>query len=200
MISKEPIKGDSYIQRIKGGVLGDGINSMIAGVFNTFPNTTFSQNNGVIQLTGIASKHIGVWIGVVLLVLGLFPHIGALLRTIPNSVLGGATLIMFGTVAVAGIKILSQANLNRRNMLVLAISFGVGLGVLLVPEVINTLSTNIGGDLGKIIKNVFGSSVTAGGLTAIIASLVITKPEDYNEVPRETSDDQDTTTPASAAI
>jgi len=200
MISKEPIKGKSYMERIKGGVLGDGINSMIAGVFNTFPNTTFSQNNGVIQLTGIASRHIGVWIGIILLVLGLFPHIGALLRTIPNSVLGGATLIMFGTVAVAGIKILSQVNLNRRNMLVLAISFGIGLGVLLAPEVINTLSTNIGGDLGKIIKNVFGSSVTAGGITAIIASLVITKAEDYDAVPREPSYHQDTVTPASSAI
>jgi len=200
MISKQPIKGKSYLDRIKGGVLADGLNSLIAGVFNTFPNTTFSQNNGVIQLTGIASKHIGVWIGIILVILGLFPYIGAIFRAIPNPVLGGATIIMFGTVAVAGIKILSQVNLNRRNMLILAISFGVGLGVLLAPEVINTLAANVGGDAGKIIKNVFGSSVTAGGITAIIATLVIGKPEDIEDIPNTHLKEHDVTTPATAAI
>lgn len=200
MISKQPIEGKSYIDRIKGGVLADGINSFIAGAFNTFPNTTFSQNNGVIQLTGIASRFIGVWIGAILIVLGLFPHIGAAFRAVPNSVLGGATIIMFATVAIAGIKILAQVNLNRRNMLVLAISFGVGLGVLLVPEVVNTFTSNIGGDFGKIVKSVFGSPITAGGVTAILASLFITKAEDYDEVPRKSPINQDTVTPATAAI
>ena len=200
MISKQPIKGKSYMERIKGGVLGDGVNSLIAGIFNTFPNTTFSQNNGVIQLTGTASKHIGVWIGAILIILGLFPHIGAAFRALPNSVLGGATIIMFGTVAIAGIKIISQVNLNRRNMLILAISFGVGLGVLLVPEIVDTLAANIGGDLGKIIKSVFGSSITAGGLTAIIASLAIAKPEDIEDIPNTQLQGHDVVTPASAAV
>jgi len=199
LISKQPIHGQPYINRIKGGVLADGINSFIAAVFNTFPNTTFSQNNGVIQLTGIASRFIGVWIGAILIVLGLFPHIGALFRAIPNSVLGGATIIMFGTVAVAGIKILAQVNLNRRNMLILALSFGMGIGVLLVPEIVNTIATNIGGDVGKIIKSVFGSSITTGGLTAIIASLCIAKSEDIEDIPRDPSAPQDTTTPAIAS-
>jgi len=67
MISKQDVKGESYINRIKNGVLGDGVNSAIAAVFNTFPNTTFSQNNGVIQLTGIASRHVGVWVGIILI-------------------------------------------------------------------------------------------------------------------------------------
>jgi xanthine permease XanP len=200
MISKQPVKGESYINRIKGGVLADGINSFIAGVFNTFPNTTFSQNNGVIQLTGTASRHIGIWIGGILIILGLFPHIGAAFRTLPNSVLGGATIIMFATVAVAGIKILSQVNLNRRNMLILAISFGMGIGVLLVPQVIDTVAANVGGDLGKIIKSVFGSAITAGGLTAIIASLIIAKPEDIDEIPPAHIENHDLVTPASAAI
>lgn len=200
MISKQPLKGESYMNRIKGGVLGDGVNSLIASVFNTFPNTTFSQNNGVIQLTGTASRHIGLYIGAILIILGLFPHIGAAFRTLPNSVLGGATIIMFATVAVAGIKILAQVNLNRRNMLVLAISFGMGIGVLLVPQVVDTVAANIGGDLGKIIKSVFGSSVTAGGITAIIASLIITKPEDIEEVPNIDLKNHDVTTPATAAI
>ena len=100
---KQEVKGDSYINRIKNGVLGDGVNSAIAALFNTFPNTTFSQNNGVIQLTGIASRHVGVWIGGILIVMGLFPHVGSILRALPASVLGGATIVMFGTVAIAGI-------------------------------------------------------------------------------------------------
>ncbi|MGE4444865.1 MAG: uracil-xanthine permease family protein [Candidatus Altimarinota bacterium] len=173
MISKEPIKGETYMKRIKSGILGDGINSFLAGLFNTFPNTTFSQNNGVIQLTGIASRYIGIWVGAILLILGLFPHIGAVFRTVPNSVLGGATLIMFATVAIAGIKIISKTDLNRKNMLILAVSFAMGLGVLLVPEVITAMSNNIGGITGKIIQSVFGSAITAGGLTAIIATLFL---------------------------
>lgn len=200
MISKQDIKGKSYLEKIKGGVLADGVNSLIAGVFNTFPNTTFSQNNGVIQLTGIASRFIGVWIGAILIILGLFPHIGAAFRAIPNSVLGGATIIMFATVAIAGIKILAQVNLNRRNMLILAISFGIGLGVLLVPEIVNTVAANVGGDLGKIIKSVFGSPITAGGITAILASLFISKAEDVQDIPSNEPIKQDFATPASAAI
>lgn len=200
MVSKQPIKGKSYLQRIKGGVLGDGINSLLAGIFNTFPNTTFSQNNGVIQLTGTASRHIGLWIGAILVILGFFPHIGAAFRIIPNSVLGGATIIMFATVAVAGVKILSQVNLNRRNMLILAVSFAVGFGVLLVPEVINALADNIGGDTGKVIQSVFGSAITAGGITAILTSLFIGKrSEDVHDLPRVGPIEQDTT-PASASV
>ncbi|MDA7747090.1 purine permease [Psychromonas sp.] len=183
MISKQPIKGESYLKRIKQGILGDGVNSLIAGVFNTFPNTTFSQNNGVIQLTGIASRYIGVWIGGILIVVGLFPHIGALFRAVPNSVLGGATLIMFGTVAIAGIKILMHVELNRKNMLILAVSFGIGLGVLLVPDVINTVAANIGGDLGAIIKSIFGSPITASGLTVVLLTLFLGEyPEKYNPI------------------
>lgn len=183
MVSKQPITGETYLKRIKQGILGDGINSLIAGVFNTFPNTTFSQNNGVIQLTGIASRFIGVWIGGILIVMGLFPHIGALFRAVPNPVLGGATLIMFGTVAIAGIKILQHVELNRKNMLILAVSFGMGLGVLLVPDVINTVAANIGGDLGAIIKSIFGSPITASGLTVVFLTLFLGEySEEYNPI------------------
>ncbi|TEW44084.1 uracil-xanthine permease family protein [Psychromonas algicola] len=183
IVSKQPIAGESYLKRIKQGILGDGVNSLIAGVFNTFPNTTFSQNNGVIQLTGIASRHIGVWIGAILVIMGLFPHIGALFRALPNPVLGGATLIMFGTVAIAGVKILTHVELNRKNMLTLAVSFGIGLGVLLVPDVINTVAANIGGDLGAIIKSVLGSPITASGLTVVFLTLFLGEyPEEYNPI------------------
>lgn len=168
LMSKVPITGQSYLQRVKGGVLADGLNSAIAGIFNTFPNTTFSQNNGVIQLTGIASRHIAIYVAVILVFLGLFPIIGGLLQQIPKPVLGGATLVMFGTVAAAGIKILATENLNRRNMLIIAVSFGVGLGIAMVPNVLEKTP--------QIIQNIFSSSAATGGLMAIILSLLL--PED----------------------
>ncbi|MCP4687189.1 MAG: purine permease, partial [Desulfobacterales bacterium] len=103
MISKQPIEGKPYMKTISGGVLGDGVNSALAAIFNSFPNTTFSQNNGVIQLTGVASRHVGFFIAGYLVLLGVFPVVGGVLSLIPNSVLGGATIIMFGTVAAAGV-------------------------------------------------------------------------------------------------
>jgi len=165
IISQQPITGKRYIARIKGGILGDGLNSMLAATFNTFPNTTFSQNNGVIQMTGVASRHVGYFIAAILVLLGLFPVIGAILQQIPKPVLGGATLVMFGMVAATGIKILATEELDRRKLLIMAVSFGVGLGVALVPELLKQLP--------KLVQNIFGSSITAGGLTAITLSLLL---------------------------
>ncbi|MCD6176286.1 MAG: hypothetical protein J7K29_00440 [Candidatus Cloacimonetes bacterium] len=88
----------------KRQVLGDGVNSALAATFNTFPNTTFSQNNGVIQLTGVASRYIGIYIAAFLVILGLFSIIGGVFQQMPKSVLGGATIIMFATVAAAAIR------------------------------------------------------------------------------------------------
>ncbi|MBT00585.1 MAG: purine permease [Oceanospirillaceae bacterium] len=165
MISRQPVKGPVYISRIRGGVLGDGINSALAAVFNTFPNTTFSQNNGVIQLTGVASRYVGYYIGAILVILGLFPIIGAVLQQIPKPVLGGATLVMFGTVAAAGVKILATENLDRRKMLIMAVSFGIGLGVTMVPDLL--------AQMPKLVQNIFGSAITSGGLAAIILTLLM---------------------------
>lgn len=165
MISKQPIKGPEYLARIKGGVLGDGVSSLIAAVFNTFPNTTFSQNNGVIQLSGVASRHVAYYIGAILILLGLFPVLGAILQQIPKPVLGGATLVMFGTVAAAGIRILAQAPLDRRSLLIMATSFGIGLGVSSQPELLSQMP--------QLVQNVFGSAITSGGLTAIVLNLLL---------------------------
>lgn len=160
MVSKEPITGDLYRERIKGGVFADGINSMLAAVFNTFPNTTFSQNNGVIQLTGIASRYVAFWIAGILILLGLFPVIGGIFQQLPKPVLGGATLVMFGTVAAAGIRILATVELERRSMLIMAVSFGLGLGIAAVPDLLK--------EMPKMVQNVFSSAITVSGLAAII--------------------------------
>ena len=166
MLSGQPVEGDKYMERIKGGVLGDGINSAIAAIFNTFPNTTFSQNNGVIQMTGVASRYVGMYLAAFLVILGLFPAIGGFFRSLPNPVLGGATIVMFGTVAAAGINIIaSMGRLGRREILIIAVSLGIGLGLAFVPEVLSQTP--------KAIQQIFGSAITSGGLSALILNLIL---------------------------
>ncbi|NCD35021.1 MAG: purine permease [Spartobacteria bacterium] len=165
LVSGEPVSGDLYMKRIKGGVLGDGFNSLLAATFNTFPNTTFSQNNGVIQLTGIASRYVGYFIALFLFILGLFPVIGGIFQVMPPMILGGATLVMFGTVAAAGIKIIASVPIGRREMLIMAIAYGLGFGVLLVPDILAHAPGNI--------QNIFSSPITTGGLAAIIANIIL---------------------------
>lgn len=169
VISHQPIEGPVYIRRIKGGILGDGINSGLAAIFNTFPNTTFSQNNGVIQMTGVASRYVGYFIALILAILGLFPIIGAIFLLIPKPVLGGATLVLFGTIAVAGIRILSTQQADLRRIYIMAVSFGLGLGVTLVPDATQHLP--------NFIKQVVAAPITLAGLSAIILSLVIPEPK-----------------------
>ncbi|WP_313027621.1 uracil-xanthine permease family protein [Pseudomonas lopnurensis] len=165
MLSRKPIEGPSYVQRLRGGILGDGVSCLIAATFNAFPNTTFAQNNGVIQMTGVASRYVGLYIGAILFALGLFPLLGAILQQIPKPVLGGATLIMFGSVAAAGIRMLAQAQLDRRNMLIIAASLGVGLGIAAQPELLHRMP--------QLVQNLFDSAITCGGLTAILLDLLL---------------------------
>ncbi len=165
MLSRQPIEGPSYLRRLRGGILGDGVSCLIAATFSAFPNTTFAQNNGVIQMTGVASRHVGLYIGAILFALGLFPLLGAVLQQIPKPVLGGATLIMFGSVAAAGIRILSQVRLDRRNMLIIAASLGIGLGVAAQPELLHQMP--------RLVQNLFDSAITCGGLTAILLDLLL---------------------------
>lgn len=170
LLTGQPIEGDRYFERIRGGILGDGINSFIAACFNTFPNTTFSQNNGVIQLTGIGSRYVGYFIAGIFVLLGLFPVVGGIFQSVPQPVLGGATIIMFGTVAVAGIKILSCVNLTKRNSIILAVSLGLGLGVSVVPDLLDQMPT--------LVKSIFASGISTGGLTALILNIFLPGPRD----------------------
>ncbi|MDE0924578.1 uracil-xanthine permease family protein [Aurantimonas coralicida] len=170
IIAGEPVRGDLYMARIKGGILADGVNSGLAAIFNTFPNTTFSQNNGVIQMTGVASRHVGMIIAVILIVLGFFPVIGNAFLLVPKPVLGGATLVLFGTIAVAGIRILASEPIDRRKAYIMAVSFGLGLGVTLVPDATQHLP--------DFIRQVFATPITLSGLSAIILSLVIPEGDD----------------------
>lgn len=165
LISGQPVEGDKFMKRASGGILADGINSMMAGIFNSFPNSIFAQNNGMIQLTGVASRYVGYFIAGMLVILGLFPAIGLVFSLMPEPVLGGATLLMFGTVAAAGIRIIASQNIDRKATLVIAISLSFGLSVELVPEILSQLPESI--------RTIFSSGITTGGLVAIIANATI---------------------------
>ena len=143
---------------------------MLAGCLNSFPNSIFAQNNGMIQLTGVASRYVGYFIAGFLVVLGLFPAVGKVFALIPDPVLGGATLLMFGTVAAAGIRIIAAQKLNRKAVLVMALSFSFGLSVEMVPEILNCLP--------KSISGLLSSGITTGGIVAILSNALIRIKED----------------------
>lgn len=93
MISGKPIQGAAYLKRVSGGVLADGFNSFIAGALNSFPNSIFAQNNGIIQLTGVASRYVGYYIAALLLLLGLFPIVGVVFSLMPDPSAGRSNLV-----------------------------------------------------------------------------------------------------------
>lgn len=165
LISGEPVEGEIFVKRASGGILADGFNSMLAGFLNSFPNSIFAQNNGMIQLTGVASRYVGYYIAGFLIILGLFPAVGLVFSLMPEPVLGGATLLMFGTVAAAGIRIIAAQKIDRKATLVMALSFSLGLSVELVPEILSQLP--------ETIRNIFASGITTGGVTAILSNILI---------------------------
>lgn len=181
LFCKQPITGPVYLKRLKGGILADGLNSMFAACFNSFPNTTFGQNNGVIQLTGIASRKVGYIVAGMFVVLGCFPFIGVMLQLIPKPVLGGATLMMFSMVAVGGIKILTSTTLDRRASLIVASSLGLGGGVLLQPAAIASLP--------GWLSTLASSPITVAGVCAVVLELVLPRPAEVEpESVTETKD------------
>jgi len=170
LISGETVEGETFMKRASGGILADGFNSMLSGMLCAFPNSVFAQNNGMIQLTGVASRYVGYYIAGFLVLLGLFPAVGLVFSLMPEPVLGGATLLMFGTVAAAGIRIIASQTINRKATLVIAISLSLGLSVELVPDILCQLPDTL--------RNIFSSGITTGGLTAIIANVLIQIKED----------------------
>ena len=120
-------------KELSGGVVGDGVGTAFASVFSALPNTTFSQNVGLVALTGVMSRHV-VTIGAGFLILGgLFPKLATIIAIMPAAVVGGAAVVMFGMVLAAGIKLIAASRLNRHDLLVIAVAVGVGQGFALVP-------------------------------------------------------------------
>ena len=117
------------------GLRADGLGTLIGGIFNTFPYTSFSQNVGLVGVTGIRSRFVTAAGGVIMLALGLIPKMGALVEAVPLTVLGGAGLVMFGMVAATGVRILATVDFkgNRNNLFIVAVSIGFGMIPLVAP-------------------------------------------------------------------
>lgn len=129
---------------LKKGYRAEGLAQIFGGLFNAFPYTTFSQNVGLLQLSGIKTKRPIYWAAGLLMAMGLLPKIGALVTIIPTPVLGGAMLVMFTMIAVQGIKTLTKVDLSdNNNILIIAISVGLGLGVTIYPQFFKNLPATV---------------------------------------------------------
>jgi NCS2 family nucleobase:cation symporter-2 len=118
------------------GLRTDGLGTVLGGLFNTFPYTSFSQNVGLVGVTGVRSRFVCVAGGIIMIVLGLLPKMAALVEALPTVVLGGAGLVMFGMVAATGIRILAAVDFkhNRHNLFIVAVSIGIGMIPLIAPN------------------------------------------------------------------
>jgi NCS2 family nucleobase:cation symporter-2 len=133
-IAKGGANREATDKELSGGTYADGFGSFIAGLFGGLPNTSFSQNVGLISMTGVMSRSVVTLGALFLVACGLIPKVGAAVAAMPISVLGGGVIMMFGMVVSAGINMLSGVNWNRRNMIILAMSLSVGLGIQAVPK------------------------------------------------------------------
>ena len=133
-IAKGGANREATDKELSGGTYADGFGSFIAGLFGGLPNTSFSQNVGLISMTGVTSRSVVTLGALFLVACGLIPKVGAVVAAMPISVLGGGVIVMFGMVVSAGINMLSDVHWNRRNMIILAMSLSVGLGIQAVPK------------------------------------------------------------------
>ena len=155
---------------IQGATFADGLGTAVAGVFGSLPNTSFSQNVGLISMTGVMSRHV-VTIGAVFLIIcGLIPKIGAIISTVPIEVLGGGVIVMFGMVAAAGVNMLSDVTWGRRNMIIFATALSIGLGLQLVPDALQ--------HVGGTWKILLTSGLLPAAFIAILLNLFL--PEDID--------------------
>src|SRR6056300_278267 len=142
-IAKGGANREATDKEIQGGTYADGIGTAVAGVFGGLPNTSFSQNVGLISMTGVMSRSVVTIAAIFLVLCGLVPKIGAIVSSMPIAVLGGGVIVMFGMVASAGINMLSSVNWNRRNMMIFAISLSIGFGLQKVPASVSGLGTEL---------------------------------------------------------
>lgn len=147
------------------GYRSEGLAAVLGGLFNTFPYSTFSQNVGIVQLSGIKKLKPVYYSAFFLIILGMIPKFGAIANLIPTPVLGGAMLVMFGMVGAQGIKMLSAIEMTTNNLLVMAISIGVGLGVTSQPQIFHFLPTSV--------QTILSNGMVIGSMTAVLMNLLL---------------------------
>ncbi|MBS0126312.1 uracil-xanthine permease family protein [Thetidibacter halocola] len=152
-------------KEIQGATFADGLGTAVSGLFGALPNTSFSQNVGLIAMTGVMSRHVVTIGGLFLILCGLMPKVGAIISTVPIEVLGGGVIVMFGMVVAAGISMLSDVTWNRRNMVIFAIALSLGLGLQLEPEALQHLP--------QTLKVLATSGILPAAAIAIVLNLIL---------------------------
>lgn len=163
-LSGLPTEGREHWKRLSGGVMVDGVASLVAALFGGFPSTTYAQNNGVIQITGVAARRIGYIMAAILVVLGLVPAVGRYVTAVPPPVLGALALLLFGLVAVSGLRLIAAAGIGQREGVIVALALGVGIGLPTQPKLLEGLPL--------FARTLLESGISAGGLTALFLSAV----------------------------
>ncbi len=162
-------------QELSGGIIGNGFSSMLGSVFGALPTATFSQNVGIVVTTRVINRAVLALTAVLILLAGFFPPFGALLTTIPQCVLGGATLSVFASITMTGIKLISGDKLTPRVMSIVGISVALGVGITTVPDSL--------GYAPDWVKTVFGSSsVVISTISAVVLNLVLPKEKDQTKI------------------
>lgn len=162
-------------KQIVNGLRSEGLAIMLGGLFNAFPYTAFSQNVGLLSLTRVKTRNVIFAAGGIMVVLGLLPKLAALTTIVPNAVLGGAMIVMFGSVAASGMSILSEVDLRKDgNLLIAACSIAVGLGSAVLPSMFDQLP--------EFARMLLQNGIVSGSLTAIILNIFLSKTQD-NPVP-----------------
>jgi len=157
--------GDDYWERMRGGIMAGAFASVIASLLSTFPSTTFSQNNGVIRLTGVASRYVGTYVALFLVLLGLLPLVAALFQAIPTVVVYGATLLMFMLVAVSGFRVIQDSRPRRRDYLVVMLAICLGYVIASTIHWVPGLSPEL--------ITLFQFPVSTGALLAILLEFIV---------------------------
>jgi xanthine permease len=170
-ITKGGAGRDATDKEISGATYADGLGSTVAGLFGGFPNTSFSQNVGLIAMTGVMSRHVVTCGAIFLIICGLVPKVGGLIRTVPIEVLGGGVIVMFGMVVAAGVSMLSDVNWNRRNMVIFAIALTIGLGLKLEPGALQHMP-----DTARILLT---TGLLPAAAIAIVLNLIL--PDELSE-------------------
>ena len=152
-------------KEISGATFADGLGTAVAGVFGGLPNASFSQNVGLVAMTGVMSRHVVTFGAIFLIVCGLIPKVGAFINTVPINVLGGGVIVMFGMVCASGVSMLSDVTWNRRNMVIFAVSLSVGLGLQLEPSALQ--------HVGRTLQILLTSGLLPAAGIAVILNLIL---------------------------
>jgi OHCU decarboxylase len=174
-IVEKPIRSTDIARALRS----DGLSTFLGGILNSFPYTCFAENVGLVRLTRVRSRFVIATAGMFMIVLGLLPKVAAIVAAIPSPVLGGAALVMFGTVAAVGIQTLSRVDFHDdRNVLIVAVSLGLAMIPVAFPSFYHRFGSNV--------QTIVGSGITMGAFSAILLNLFFNifggKPNMVNEV------------------